>query len=298
MSKEFFCKVNFHGKTLELIDQANEILQEYAAQGFTLTLRQLYYQFVARQVIANHDKEYGRLGRTIVDARRAGLVNWEHIEDRTRDLSASPHWENPAEILYSAARSYREDPWDCQGRRLEVWVEKAALAGVIEPVCERWRIPYMAARGYPSHSELYAAGKRFSEYIDSGFTSTVFYLGDHDPSGVDMSRSLELELSLYARTRVEVFRLGLNIEQVRQLALPPNPAKETDKRYHEYVRTTGQTDSWELDALSPAYIGALVDRAVDGLVDHETWQKSLDREQANKDLLRQTARSFGAGSSP
>lgn len=126
MSKEFSCRVNFHGKTLALIGQANEILQEYAAQGFTLTLRQLYYQFVARQVIANDDKEYGRLGRTIVDARRAGLVNWGHIEDRTRELSASPHWETPAEILYSAATSYREDPWDCQGRRLEVWVEKAA----------------------------------------------------------------------------------------------------------------------------------------------------------------------------
>ena len=298
MSKEFFCKVNFHGKTLELIDQANEILQEYAAQGFTLTLRQLYYQFVARQVIANHDKEYGRLGRTIVDARRAGLVNWERIEDRTRDLSASPHWENPAEILYSAARSYREDPWDAKADGWKSGSKRPRSRASLN----------QSAKDGASRTWRHAATRLTPNCTQRGSVSlNISTAASHRPFFTLVTTILPASIcrevwnwscSLYARTRVEVFRLGLNIEQVRQLALPPNPAKETDKRYHEYVRTTGQTDSWELDALSPAYIGALVDRAVDGLVDHETWQKSLDREQANKDLLRQTARSFGAGSSP
>jgi len=36
MSLESFVRVNFRGKALALIDQANAILTEYAAQGFTL----------------------------------------------------------------------------------------------------------------------------------------------------------------------------------------------------------------------------------------------------------------------
>ena len=229
MSMEQFTKPNFRAETLELIGQANEILSEYADQGFTLTLRQLYYQFVARQLIANEAKEYGRLGRAVVDARRAGLVDWAQIEDRTRDLVAWRHWEDPAQVISEAASTYNEDLWRDQDRRLEVWVEKSALVGVIEPVCKRWRVPYFAARGYPSHSE---------------------------------TRSLREELSLYARHSVEVQRLALNFDQVGELNLPPNPAKESDKRYQEYISITGQTDSWELDALSPAYIDELVDSAV------------------------------------
>jgi len=289
MSCEQFTKPNFHPETLVMIGQANEILSEYAAQGFTLTLRQLYYQFVARQIIANDDKEYGRLGRTIAGARRAGLVDWAHIEDRTRDLVSWKHWEDPEQVIFEAASTYNEDLWWNQDRRLEVWVEKSALVGVVEPVCQRWRVPYFAARGYPSHSELYAAGKRFARYYRVGSVPVVFYLGDHDPSGLDMTRSLREELGLYARNLIEVRQLALNMGQIQALNLPPNPAKESDKRYQEYVRTTGQTDSWELDALSPSYIDELVDSAVADLVDMERWQESLDREQSNRDRLYEMA---------
>lgn len=145
----------------------------------------------------------------------------------------------------------------------------------------------MAARGYPSHSELYSAGKRFSLLLESGLTPIVFYLGDHDPSGLDMTRSLEDEPSLYARHPIEVIRL---LDQVHKLRLPPSPARETDKRYEQYVRETGYTDSWELDALSPTFIDGLIERAISDLVDHETWEEAFDREQANRDLLARTAR--------
>jgi hypothetical protein len=205
MSCDFFTTVNFRAKTMAMIDQANEILEEYAEQGFRLTLRQLYYQFVARQIIVNHDREYGRLGRVMTDARRAGLVDWDFIEDRTRDLVTISAWETPAEILRSAAQSYREDLWLGQLYRPEVWIEKAALAGVIEPACVKWRV-HMAARGYPSHSELYSAGKRLQGHLEDGLAPVVYYLGDHDPSGLDMTRSLREELSLYARGPIGVVR--------------------------------------------------------------------------------------------
>ena len=291
MSCEFFTTVNFRAKTMAMIDQANKILEEYAALGFVLTLRQLYYQFVARLFLANDDREYGRLGRAMTDARRAGLVDWDNIEDRTRELETFSSWESPADILYGA-HSYQENLWLDQLRRPEVWIEKAALIGVMKPACEKWRVPHMAARGYPSHSELYSAGKRLQGHLEDGLAPVVFYLGDHDPSGLDMTRSLREELSLYARAPIEVVRLGLNLDQVRELRLPPNPAKETDRRFEQYVRETGCTDSWELDALSPAFIDGLIEQAISDLVDHEAWKEALGREQANNDLLLRTATSF------
>jgi hypothetical protein len=170
-------------KTLAMIDQANEIVDEYALQGFTLTLRQLFYQFLARGLIPNSVEQYKRLGRAIADARRTGLVDWEHIEDRTRDVETFQFWDSPADILRGAAQSYREDLWLGQDWRPEVWIEKSALIGVVEPACVRWRTPHMAARGYPSHSELYAAGKRLQEHMGQGYTPIIFYLGDQTLAG-------------------------------------------------------------------------------------------------------------------
>jgi hypothetical protein len=183
MSKEFFTKTKFQRKTLAAIDQADRILEEYAEQGFVLTLRQLYYQFVARLFLTNDDREYGCLGRTMTDARRAGLVDWGHIKDRTRDVETFQFWDSPADILRGAAQSYREDLWLGQDWRPEVWIEKSALIGVVEPACARWRTPHMAARGYPSHSELYAAGKRLQEHMGQGYTPIIFYLGDQTLAG-------------------------------------------------------------------------------------------------------------------
>ena len=114
------------------IDQANAIITAYTAQGFKLTLRQLYYQFVARDLIKNTMKEYKNLGKIINDARLAGLVDWHAIEDRTRNLKGLNTWSHPGDIIDSAAYGYREDLWADQDYHVEVWIEKEALAGVFE----------------------------------------------------------------------------------------------------------------------------------------------------------------------
>lgn len=292
MSKEIFIAREFRAKTLTIIEQANTILAEYSRQGFVLTLRQLFYQFVARVILPNKQTEYDRLGDAMANARRAGLVDWRHIEDRTRSLETYTCWDSPAELLRAAAEQYRIDLWADQKYRPESWIEKSALIGVIEPACLRWRVPHMAARGYPSVSELYAAGKRFARYIADGYAPIVFYLGDHDPSGLHMGRSLREELSLYARHPIEVRRIALNLDQIRELGLPPNPAKETDSRYAQYVEETGTDESWELDALSPTVIDGLLERAISDLVDRPSWDRALREEEAEKDRLAGIADEF------
>jgi hypothetical protein len=215
----------------------------------------------------------------------------------SREFFTSVNFRAKARSLIERANEIL-DEYTEQSCRAEVSIEKSALIGMIEPGCQRWRTPHMALRGYDSHSELYAAGKRFAAHRADGFRPVLFHLGDHDPSGLDMTRNLREEISFYARYPVEVVRLGLNLGQVREFRLPPNPAKQTDKRYDEYVRITGQTDSWELDALSPAFIAALVENAVRRIVDHAKWQEALEREQANKDLLTRLAERFDRGGEP
>ncbi len=285
MPFETFVEKTFRPATIEAINHANDIIDEYRAQGFTLTLRQLYYQFVARGLSENTQRAYKRLGSILNNARLAGLVDWDAIVDRTRNLKAVAHWESPAEIVQSCASQFRFDKWEGQPTWPEVWIEKEALVGVIEPVCHELDIPYFACRGYSSQSEQWAAGKRFSACENMGQAAVVLHLGDHDPSGIDMTRDNDDRLNMFAEHGVEVIRLALNMDQVEKYDPPPNPAKETDSRAKAYIAEYGD-QSWELDALDPPTIDALIREAVDKFRDMAKWVEAVDREKAARRTLQ------------
>lgn len=291
--KQTFVPKNFRAATLATIEQANVILAEYDRQGLVLTLRQLYYQFVARGLIANKQSEYKRLGATISDARLAGLIDWSMMEDRTRFVRQVSKWDGPESIIDAVASQYKEDLWDTQRFRPEVWIEKDALVGVIERVCNELRVPFFACRGYASQSAQYNAGRRFGYQLAAGVTPVVFHLGDHDPSGIDMTRDNEDRLSMFARQGVRVERLALNMDQVETYSPPPNPAKETDSRAQGYIDLYG-TESWELDALEPSMLAGLIRTNVTALIDNDLWQAAVDQEEENKRLLGRVSRQWDA----
>ena len=294
MTCEAFETVKFHGKSLALIEQANSIIADYQERGFTLTLRQLFYQFVSRQALSNNLAEYKKLGTAIKNGRRAGLIDWHAIEDRTRNVRSLSSWEDPAAMLEACAAQYREDLWESQSVRPEVWIEKDALLGVIEGTCEDFRVPYFACRGNNSESEQYKAGKRFEEHLANGLTPIVLHLGDHDPNGLDMTRDNRDRLAMFARSRVEVRRLALNMDQVQRYTPPPNPAKESDSRYEAYAAEFGRA-CWELDALDPIVIADIVRTEIQGLIDHETWAAAKAREDANRAETRGCDDKLGLG---
>lgn len=284
MPCEAYIDRRFSAGSAEIIDKANAIIAEYQADGFTLTLRQLYYQFVSRDLIENKQSEYKRLGSIINDGRLAGRIDWEAIEDRTRNVRAHSSWDGPGDIIKSAANSYAEDLWADQENLPEVWIEKDALIGVIEPVCDRYRVPFFACRGYSSQSEQWRAGKRFAAAACRGQRPIVLHLGDHDPSGIDMTRDNADRLSMFAGEEIEVRRLALNIEQVRAYRPPPNPAKETDSRAESYVAKFG-AKSWELDALDPKVIERLIETELDDLIDPDKWAAAREREDRRRAVL-------------
>jgi hypothetical protein len=199
---------NFAPQSLRSIQQANEIISEYLGQGFKITIRQLYYQFVARGLLPNSFRSYKNLQQLINDARLAGKISWNAIEDRTRDLRELNVWDGPSDAEATIAAVFRMDIWSSQETRPEVWIEKDALLGVISRVCNQYRVPFTSCRGYTSQSEMHEASRRMRQHARNGQTPLIIHLGDHDPSGVNM-----MEIFMGG---MKVNRIALNMDQIEQ----------------------------------------------------------------------------------
>ena len=283
---------NFREDALKAIAQADKICSEYEAKGRPLTLRGLYYQHVARGLIENTDQSYSRLKNLVSDGRLAGLLSWTAIEDLGRQLKGLQTWDGPEAALEDCRASFRRRKWEDQIFWPEVWVEKQALEGVIGSICDELEVDFFACKGYNSQSEQWAAGMRFAHRIQNGQRPIVFHLGDHDPSGIDMTRDNQERLSLFAGVEIQVMRLALNRDQIDKYSPPPNPAKITDSRFESYRQEYGD-ESWELDALDPPTIHGLVRDAIDRIRDNDIWEKSLKRENEERQEIADAIENAG-----
>ena len=287
--KKCYVDKRFSASSLEVIDQANDIIQAYLADDYTLTVRQLYYQFVARDLIPNNMRSYKRIASIINDARLAGHIDWSAIEDRTRNIRTHAFWEDPSDILRSASHWYEVDMWEHQTVRPEVWIEKDALVGVIERVCNEWHIPYFACRGYASQSELWSAGRRLRQNIRGGQRPLILHLGDHDPSGMDMTRDNRDRLAMFAESNgFDLKRVALNFDQIDKYDPPPNPAKLSDSRASGYISEFGSS-SWELDALSPDVINDIIESHIKSAVNMVQWENDLERRNDGRSKINDAA---------
>ena len=296
-----YVEKNFAASSMAIIDKANEILEEYAEQGFTLTLRQLYYQFVARALIANKQSEYKRLGSIVNDARLAGIMDWEFITDRTRSLNSPTFWNSPKSIVEACAEQYDIDMWEHQDVRPEVWVEKDALIDVVGQGCNPYNVPHFSCRGYTSQSSIFEAAERITDHLQGGYGVTIFHLGDHDPSGIDMTRDIIARLRLMVEGNLlqegcdfadvepfKVHRIALTRQQIDEQKPPPNPAKVTDSRFEAYREKHGG-DSWELDALEPSYIVNLIDGEIQDLIDGKKWIDAEKKRDEGRGRIAEVA---------
>jgi hypothetical protein len=277
-----------------VIDQAEAICDEYAAQGYNLTLRGLYYQFIRRDAFPesrrnaagtkNHQQNYKWLGDLVSDARIGGLVDWSHIDDPTRSAEGGDAgWQSPGDAVASINDWYSIPKWDGQDHYLEVWVEKEALADVISRPCSRWNVRYMACKGSPSTSAMRKAAQRLRAQEREGKKTEVIYLGDHDPTGLDISRDVQDRLEMFW-SGATVDRIALNMDQITP-DLPPSPAKLTDSRAAGYIDLYGD-DTWELDALEPAFLDGLVEDAILQRLDRSLWDARVRQEEHEKRQLQ------------
>lgn len=286
MPKIQYKEISFRQKSLDLIELINSVIDEYSAQGYELTLRQAYYQLVARGYIENNERSYKNIGSLINDGRLAGLIDWNSITDRTRNLRNRAHWDQPQDVIYSAKYSYLLDKWEGQPNYVEVWVEKDALIDIVGQACRPLDTPHFSCRGYTSQSEMWSAAQRFIRQKNRE-VCYIIHLGDHDPSGIDMTRDIQERLEMFGAD-VYVKRVALTMNQVTTYNPPPNPAKITDSRCGKYIDQYGE-ESWELDALEPQMLTKLITNEVTALRDDAIYQAICDREEAEKRELQTVA---------
>lgn len=271
---------------MEIIAKVNHIIEPYEAGGQLVTVRQVYYQMVHRNWLANKTTEYQRLIGILTDARMAGLVSWTAFEDRNRALMGINTVDGPPEAFNKMLRNYAIDMWANQDWRPEVWIEKKSLVGVISNACNRQRVDYFATAGYSSVTETWAAGQRFGRYIAKGQRPIVFYLGDHDPSGIDMTRHVRDTLTQFVGQPIIVQRLALNRDQIDEHGFPENPTKLSDSRAEAYIAEHGYA-SWELDAMPIPLVEDMIHSALLSIRDEDRWDEMMEEETTDKRVMQE-----------
>ena len=291
MPKIKYINKRFHRSVLVTIENANKIIARMKTEGYKLTLRQLYYQFVSADLLPNTLQNYKKLGQAVNDARLAGLIDWDAIEDRTRMLRGINTYDEPSDYVRARASGFVTDKWEEQKQRPEVWIEKDALLGVFERPCNKFFVDYFSCRGYTSQSEVWGAGQRIlHRFVHQKQRTVILHFGDHDPSGVDMSRDIEARLDLFTQAHpgaYEIQRIALNMSQVRTHKPPPNPAKITDSRFKSYTDKYGKK-CWELDALRPNVLDMMVTANIKKLITNKTgWARKVKEEKdGQRDIVK------------
>lgn len=273
----------FRENTIQLLTKILKVVREYQEQGYKLTLRQLYYQLVVQNVFSNEQKNYAKLSDLLGEARMSGLCDWDAIEDRIRVPRFPNEWDDINDAMNTLIEVYRRKRWSDQENYVEVWVEKDALSGVLEPITRDYHVHLLVNRGYSSISAMHDSAIRFRVAEQNEKNCFLLYLGDHDPSGEDMVRDIEHRLD-ELRAIVDVSKIAITLEQIERYNPPPNPAKITDPRARAYIAEYGE-DSWEVDALPPVVLNEVLTEALENLVDRELYDAKIDLEDEDKEKM-------------
>jgi hypothetical protein len=262
-------------KTLAMLEEARHVL----GLNHPMTVRQVYYQLVSRQVIENNRGQYQAVSKLLVDARKEGAIPWGWIEDRLRRPRAVPMWSNLADFAETARESYRRDVWASQTAYVEVWLEKDALSGIFEDLLDGYGVTLNVGRGYDGWDSIHGAAKRFED--SDGVT--VLYFGDFDPSGEDMVRSLRERLGFFD-CFPELIKCALTLQDVERYNLPPDFTKATDTRRAAFVKKWGDV-SVELDALPVGVLRERLKSEVETRLDLGALAAVKEREERDRARL-------------
>lgn len=271
-------------KTRRIIEAARQVLTEYRP----MTVRQIYYQLVASQVIENTRSQYKAVSKALVKARQEGLIPWHWVEDRLRIPHKVHMWRDVAAFGEIVPRWYRRDVWADQAQLIEVWCEKDALSGILGDVLRPLGVTLNVGRGYDGWDSIHNAAMRYMRWRHE---VTILYFGDLDPSGRDIPRSL--------RERLEFFGIyptleicALLPEDVSRYNLPPDFTKPTDTRQVGFVAEFGDI-AVELDALPVDVLRERVREAVESRMDMDALEEVLEREEQDKKAIYDALSTLG-----
>lgn len=247
------------------------------------TVRQVYYQLVGRGVIAKTEAEYkSTVVRLLTVMRREQEIPFGWIADNTRWMRKPPSFSSLGDMLVESQRLYRRALWDNQDAYVEIWLEKDALSGVLYEETAQFDVPLMVTRGYPSISYLYEAAEAVSE---CGKPAFLYYFGDYDPSGCDITRAVEAGIREFAPSAELHFqRVAVTRGQIDEWKLPTRPTKTSDSRSRQF-----DGESVEVDAVPPATLRALVRGCIERHIDRWRLTQMRRVEAQERETLKRIA---------
>lgn len=270
-------------KNRELLDNMINIIEDYEKIRHQITVRQVFYQMVARNFLGNTKNNYYAVGKLLRYGRMSGEIDWNTIVDRTRSIQMPLEFRGMKELGSFIKNKYRKCRWEDQTHYVMVMVEKEALAGILKRVTDAYHVPLLANKGYPSASFLYEAAGWILTQKAAYKKCHILYLGDHDPSGMHMPDDIKKRLA-ELDCHVDVERIALNMDQIKKYGLPYNKVKRKDSRSHKYAGMYGEK-SWELDALDPKILADLLTENIGKYLRKNIYNKKIKEEDDEKKHL-------------
>ena len=252
------------------------------------TVRQTFYQLVSRGVIAKTEGEYKHtVVRLLATMRRAGEIPFGWIADNTRWMRKPRSHSSLGDMLEQSQRFYRRAMWDDQDVYVEIWLEKDALSGVLYQVTAEFDVPLMVTRGYPSISYLYEAADAIAA---TGKPAYLYYFGDYDPSGCDITRAVESGIREFAPDAdIHFERVAVTPAQIAAWSLPSRPTKQSDSRSEGFAG-----NSVEVDSIPPDTLRDLVRHSIVRHIDARQMAASLVIEEQERETLRRIISNLGS----
>lgn len=274
-----------------LYSSVQSVLAAY--NGTAVTVRQLYYRLVAGGIIPNNIRAYKNLGAALTTWRRSGELPISSFSDRTRGMLNSDYgWmeDDPSSWMKSAlsegislSLDYRLAKWYGQFYKVIVMVEKQALEGPFQEVCEKLDVDLAVCRGYPSLSFLREVSERASDNDER--ENVILYFGDLDPSGLNIPQTVERDLSELFDLDFQFHRIALTHSQVKEMDLIPAPVKTTDSRSTHFIQENGEL-VYELDAIEPTRLKEIVESSVMKFFDEDIEEEKIEKEREGRQAIR------------
>lgn len=271
------------------IDALRLLIENTLQQEHPQTVRQLYYQLVTLGAIEKTEQEYkGTVCRLLGLMRRDGSIPFWWLADNTRWQLKPKSFSSLDRMLEDSIRLYRRDLWESQEAYCEIWLEKDALSGVLYQETEQWDVRLMVTRGYPSLTFLHSAAESIAFQEKPAF---IYYFGDYDPSGLDITRAVEEGLREFAPEADITFeRVAVSREQIERWQLPSRPTKKSDSRAKRF-----KGESTEVDAIPPARLRELARECIERHLDLETLSRTRLAESVERNTLRKFIDGFREG---
>lgn len=248
-----------------------------------MTVRQAFYRATVYGIVEKTEAGYRKVQRVLADLRRHGGMPWSWLVDTSRLVIRADSFESPEEAARATARFYRKALWTDADCRVEVWLEKDALSGVVGPITEDYDVGLYICRGFASLSFLHVAAEVIRQRQVPTF---IYHIGDFDPSGVMAGQKIADTIRQFApKAQVKFERLAVTREQIASMRLPSRPTKESN-----HARGW-EGESVEVDAIEPDVLRSIVRFAIERHLPRHQWEVMKAIEQSERQALEMWARS-------